>query len=71
MSMLTIKAVDIYYGEHSPRWQYDCFRCKFGWSCGMTCECVLRTFLIGKMPPAERQQQVNEALISAGLEPEF
>ena len=40
---------------HKPRWQYDCPRCKFSWSCGELCSCSVR----GKTPPG-RMAEVEE-----------
>ena len=46
------------YQRHDPRWNYDCARCKFGWSCGPQCSCVLE---IKERIPKRRQIEVKKA----------
>jgi hypothetical protein len=43
--------------NHSPRFRYDCKRCKFSWCCGIRCACVLRRSEFSN-PPKEIQNQV-------------
>ena len=56
---------------HNPRYAYDCKRCKYNWCCGFTCKCAIEAGNDYPMPPRSRQKEVNDALIEAGLEPEF
>jgi hypothetical protein len=57
---------------HSPRFQYDCGRCKFNWNCGPTCACAL--LLGGRKwpePPEDRKKEVDAACIAVCLLPEY
>lgn len=51
-----------------PRYRYDCEQCRFVWTCGPLCACVLRN---QPDPPPDRQREVNAARAAAGLDPEF
>lgn len=55
---------------HTPRWQYDCDRCKFAWCCGSLCSCHLQRSGL-PVPPDARQKQVDAALVKIGYAPQF
>lgn len=60
---------------HSPRYKYDCGKCKFNWNCGYLSRCVLnkgrRQSEKLSEPPIPVQEKVNFALVAAGYESEF
>lgn len=60
--------------NHAPRYHYDCGRCKFSWCCGPTCKCGPLHDQTGNLlpePPRKRQDEVDAALVAAGLFPQF
>lgn len=44
--------------DHAPRHRYDCARCKFSWSCGELCLCVLNA----EAAPRVRRDEVKMLL---------
>ena len=59
-----------YNGKHSPRYLYDCVRCKYSWCCGYICACALP--LTGKkykLPPEEIRNAVDKERTLKGLIP--
>lgn len=47
------------YEGHAPRWDYDCVRCRYAWTCGPVSGCFLR---MKTKTPLERMAEVNRAV---------